>query len=278
MANPIIQVPVDEVKPFLDRESPKDSFADLVDSITKHGVIVPITVTALSQKKRSRKKARSASDRWFYQLVKGHRRLRAAKVAGLKSVPAFLVPLDSKQRVKDFFVENEVRNDLTPYEKAVLMDGDRGKLSIPEIASKYTISERAIRRSLTVLECASEELLHYIQEGRISMREAEPIAALSPREQSSILKDILAKDIHGTRIGRFVKTVRRSTEDAITRKSIKAQTGAVVKLLREKEHEYEQVRERYNKSALLLERALQHPAIRIQVDKAGIDYTRFYSD
>lgn len=110
------------------------------------------------------------------------------------------------------------------------------------------------------------------------MREAEPIAALSPREQSSILKDILAKDIHGTRIGRFVKTVRRSTEDAITRKSIKAQTGAVVKLLREKEHEYEQVRERYNKSALLLERALQHPAIRIQVDKAGIDYTRFYSD
>ena len=95
-------LPVNEIRPFLDRERPRAPFVELVESVKNHGVLVPITVTAMMRKKtkRQNKKTAGKGKLWFYELVKGHGRLRAAKDAGLLSIPSYIVPMDDAGRVK----------------------------------------------------------------------------------------------------------------------------------------------------------------------------------
>ncbi len=85
------------------REFPADELKSLADSIAVHGVIQPIVVRHVGER---------------YQLIAGERRLRAAEMLGLQSIPARILELTEQQVFEIALVENLQRQDLNAIEKA----------------------------------------------------------------------------------------------------------------------------------------------------------------
>ena len=100
------EVAVKDVKPnpYQPRKNfDDDKIQELADSIRLHGVFTPILV----------KKAVKG-----YELIAGERRLRASKVAGLKTIPAILMEFDDQQMMEIALLENIQREDLNAIEEA----------------------------------------------------------------------------------------------------------------------------------------------------------------
>ena len=92
-----------EVNPFQPRVDFNESaLEDLANSIKIHGVIQPITVRHIGQKK--------------YQLVAGERRLRASKMAGQKDIPAYVRDINDQESLEIALIENIQREDLNAME------------------------------------------------------------------------------------------------------------------------------------------------------------------
>jgi ParB family chromosome partitioning protein len=278
MTQTINEIPVDEIKPFLDRQSRKDEFERLKNSISKHGVLVPIQVTAIMQKKRGKaRKKKSRGKHWMYQLVWGHRRLRAAKETGLKTIPATMVPTNDIERVKNFFIENEARKQLTAYEVALLMEADRGILSISEIAQKYSMSDTTVRASLRTIENASPALRKHLKTGRFSMTEARCITTVSDhKEQTVLVNRALQRGLSGRKLKDEVKSIR-SDDDSITTRSVQAKQRALLSTLKDAIDERNKILERYELSVVALSNALAKKGFRSFLDKRKVDYTPFWN-
>jgi ParB family chromosome partitioning protein len=105
-----LQISIDKIT--INPDQPRKNFnttglTKLADSIKNKGIIQPLVVRFNEEKNN-------------YQLIAGHRRLMAAKQAGLKEVPTIIyeVPDDSRQRLELAMIENLFRNDLNPIEEA----------------------------------------------------------------------------------------------------------------------------------------------------------------
>ncbi|MCU0483109.1 MAG: ParB/RepB/Spo0J family partition protein, partial [Chloroflexi bacterium] len=103
----IRNVPIDRIEP--NPENPRLSFEEgaleeLAASIKEHGVLQPILVRPLGPN--------------LYQLVAGERRWRAARQAGMETIPALIEELDDDAALEIAIVENLQREDLSPLEEA----------------------------------------------------------------------------------------------------------------------------------------------------------------
>ncbi len=107
-ANELLEeVPIDfiETNPFQPREFfDQTALEELAESIKVHGIIQPITVRKISNRK--------------YQLISGERRLQASKIAKLKNVPAFIRTADDQQMIEMALIENIQRENLNAIEIA----------------------------------------------------------------------------------------------------------------------------------------------------------------
>jgi len=107
----IRNVPVDRIEP--NPENPRllieeDALVDLAASIREHGVLQPILLRPAGPNE--------------YQLVAGERRWRAARLAGLETVPALVEDLDDDAALEIAIIENLQREDLSPLEEASMYD------------------------------------------------------------------------------------------------------------------------------------------------------------
>ena len=87
------------------RDFEESALQELATSIKLHDIIQPVTVSKLSNGK--------------YRLIAGERRWRAAKLAGLKDIPAFIRQANDQQLLELALLENLQREDLTPIEEAI---------------------------------------------------------------------------------------------------------------------------------------------------------------
>lgn len=95
-----------ETNPFQPREHfAADALQELADSIRIQGIIQPITVRKISAKK--------------YQLISGERRYQASKIAGLKTIPAYVRTADDQQMIEMALIENIQRENLNAIEIAL---------------------------------------------------------------------------------------------------------------------------------------------------------------
>ena len=104
----ISEIPLEliEVNPFQPRtDFNKEALEELADSIKVQGIIQPITVRALSENE--------------FQLISGERRLQASKLAGLKSIPAYIRTADDQQMLDMALIENIQRENLNAIEIAL---------------------------------------------------------------------------------------------------------------------------------------------------------------
>lgn len=139
-----ILIPIDALKPHPDNPR-KDvgDVAELAESIKANGIFQNLTVIP---------------DGDSYMVVIGHRRLAAAKLAGLKELPCMVVEMDKKEQISTMLLENMQRNDLTVYEQAqgFQMMLDLGETE-SDIAEKTGFSKTTVRHRLKLLELDPEE-------------------------------------------------------------------------------------------------------------------------
>ncbi len=133
--------------------------SELTDSIRANGVMQNLTVV---------KRYGEISGLWNggYTVVIGHRRLAAAKMAGLEAVPCVISDMNLQQQVATMLLENMQRSDLTVYEQAqgfqlMLNLGE----SVKSCAEKTGFSESTVRRRVKLLELDQEEFKKSCERG-----------------------------------------------------------------------------------------------------------------
>ncbi|MEQ9308680.1 MAG: ParB/RepB/Spo0J family partition protein [Balneolaceae bacterium] len=106
--NIVLAVPVDHIR--ANPNQPRKDFdeerlEELADSLKKHGLIQPITVRYIGEKR--------------FELISGERRLRASKLAGIDEIPAYIREADDEQSMAFALIENIQREELNPLEVAM---------------------------------------------------------------------------------------------------------------------------------------------------------------
>jgi ParB family chromosome partitioning protein len=163
----VAEIPVDRVLP--NPHQPRQAFdpealAELAASIRTHGVLQPLVVT-------------QAGD--HYQIIAGDRRWRAARLAGLRSVPAVIKETTPQQMLALALVENIQRADLNPLEEAgafrQLMD--EFGLTQDQVAEQVGKSRAAVANIVRLLRLP-DEVKEALAAGLISEGHARALLAL----------------------------------------------------------------------------------------------------
>lgn len=143
-SSPLVFLSVNQLHPHPD--NPRKELGDLTelaDSIKASGILQNLTVVP---------------DNTGYTVIIGHRRLAAAKLAGLTEVPCVITEMDQKEQIQTMLLENMVRSDLTPYEEAqgFQMMLDLGS-TVEEIAEKSGFSKTTVRHRVKLLDLDADK-------------------------------------------------------------------------------------------------------------------------
>ena len=179
--NRVVEIPVGEISP--NPLQPRRRFApadmdDLVESIKSYGIIQPLIVTRAGI---------------GYELIAGERRWRAAKIIGLKTVPAIIREVSEQMKLEMALVENIQRQDLNPIELAIAYRKliDEFNLNQEELAIRLGKSRPVITNTLRLLNLP-EEIQAALIDGRITEGHAKTIVGLeSEAKQLALFKKIL---------------------------------------------------------------------------------------
>ncbi len=198
----VLQLPVDRVG--RNPHQPRDRFdeermSELVASVVEHGVLQPIIV-------------RSAAD-GSYELIAGERRLRAARLAGMATVPAVVRETSSEQLLELALVENIQRADLNAIEEAQAYREliDQFGLTHEEVARRIGRSRVAVSNALRLLDLAPETRAAIV-EGAISEGHGRALAALTiPELQRAVLKLVLVRRLSVRQTEELVRRKRTQT-------------------------------------------------------------------
>lgn len=212
-----VEIPIAEIvpNPFQPRrEFSPESLEELAESIKTHGVLQPLLVRKVDGK---------------HQLIAGERRLRAAKMAGLFTVPVVLKDIDDRTAMEIALVENLQREDLNPLEEAEAYKKlmDEFQLTQEEIAKTVGKSRSAITNTLRLLNLP-EEVRDRLVEKKITPGHARALLGLETSEdQIAACEEILKRDLSVRETEELVRqwakgNVSRetSTESKIPRRKI----------------------------------------------------------
>lgn len=201
------EVPLDLVRPNgrqPRREFDEEALAALAESIRSRGVLQPIVVRPLPG--------------GHYELVAGARRLRAAKIAGLESIPAMVREAGDWERLDLALAENMAREDLNPVEAAracaTLVEGLG--LTKGELGRRVGKSRVAISNLVRLLELP-DEALELIESGRLS--EGHGRAILTCRDHSERRRLALEARDRGWSVRETERRAREGAKDSVARRS-----------------------------------------------------------
>ena len=169
----------------------------LIESIGEQGILSPLIV---------RPKENTADE---YEIVSGHRRFRAAVKAGIKEVPALIVPLDRDTAAIAVVDSNLHREHIFPSEKAFTYklkaealrhQGKRSDLTSGQLGPKLTVEKISENDSATQvkryirLTKLIPHILDMIDKGRIAFTPAVELSYLQPKEQAMLLSEMEYSD------------------------------------------------------------------------------------
>lgn len=193
--NAIFWVEVDKIRPnpFQPRrEFDQAKLEDLARSIRQYGVIQPLTVSRVEIQKDD---GGLASE---YELIAGERRLRAAKLAGVREVPVLIRAGqdDDKTKLELAIIENLQREDLNPVDRAKAFDRLVREFGFKhvEIAEKIGKSREYVSNTIRLL-LLPQTMQDALSGGTISEGHTRPLLMLAdrPQEQETLFREILLK-------------------------------------------------------------------------------------
>ena len=161
-----------------------------------NGVIQPIVVRQVTDSPTSGPGV-SPSEQRTYQLIAGERRFRAAKLAGLTTIPAIVRDdVDSFTQAQMALVENIQREDLNPLDRAqgyrTLLD--QLGLTQAELSARLGEDRSSIANFLRLLDLA-EPVQALVREGRLSMGHAKLLAGAERSEQERLANLVVAQEL-----------------------------------------------------------------------------------
>lgn len=177
----------------------EEKLAELVSSITEHGIIQPLIV----------RKTKTG-----YEIVAGERRWRASKKAGLEKVPVVIREYTDQQIREIALVENIQRDDLNPIEEAQAFRGLMESLDLTqeEVAQKVGRSRSAVANVLRLLNLP-EELQQLVSRGTLNMGQARPLLSLSTESQQlAVAKRIIANEMSAREVENYIKKLGKAKE------------------------------------------------------------------
>ena len=199
-----ILLPISQVEPGLNQPRKRfdeEALADLAASIEEHGIIQPLTVRRLST--------------GYYQIIAGERRWRAAKLAGLREVPAVIIEADDRKVMELGLIENLQREDLNPAEEArgyrTLME-EYG-LTQEQVAQQMGKSRPAITNTLRLL-ALPDEVMQLLEEGTLSAGHARALLSLpSPGLQREAAKRVVEEQLSVRQTEALVKALQKGKRE-----------------------------------------------------------------
>ena len=171
-----------EVNPFQPRtDFDADSLAELADSIKVQGLIQPITVRRVNAHR--------------YQLISGERRLRASKLAGLTSIPAYVRTANDQQMLEMALIENIQRENLNAIEVALSFQRmiDECNLKQEELGERVSKNRSTVTNYLRLLKLPPT-IQASIRDGQISMGHARALITINDPTKQLYIHKLITKD------------------------------------------------------------------------------------
>jgi ParB family chromosome partitioning protein len=176
---------------------PRQSFdegalAELAASIRSTGIIQPIIVRLVGEQ---------------YQLITGERRLRAARLAGMSSIPALVREVDSVTQAQMALIENIQRQDLNPIDRALGYRALLEQLGLTqaELAGRLGEDRSSVANFLRLLELA-EPVKAMVRDGRLSLGHGKIIAGVADiLDQERLANLVLLQGLSVRNLERVVK-------------------------------------------------------------------------
>jgi ParB family chromosome partitioning protein len=199
----LAQIPVDHLHP--NPQQPRhhfddDSLSELTASIRRHGVLQPLLVSE------------DGPDR--YLLITGERRWRAARQAGLRTVPAVIRErLEDSDQLELALVENLQRQDLTPLEEARALDHLRTSLGLSqaEISARVGMNRSTVANSLRLLKLP-REIQDLVEHGTLSAGHGRTLLAFETDEaRVEWAKRVVTSGLSVRELERAATEARRAT-------------------------------------------------------------------
>lgn len=195
-----------DTNPFQPRSSfDPETLDELASSIRKVGLVQPITVRELPDGR--------------YQLITGERRLRAAKIAGLSGIPAYVRKTDDQGMLEMALVENIQRDDLNAIEIAISYQRlmEECDLNQEEVSTRVGKKRATVANYLRLLKLPAE-IQKGIREGKISMGHARALVTLEeePKTQIELFYKIMDEDLSVRKTESLVNKFNRQAAGTTT--------------------------------------------------------------
>jgi ParB family transcriptional regulator, chromosome partitioning protein len=176
-----------------------ESLGELAESIKAQGVMQPILARPIGGGR--------------YEIVAGERRWRAARMAGLASVPALVRELSDRHALAVALVENIQREDLNPLEEAsgVKRLLEEFGMTHAEAAEALGRSRAAVTNALRLLELAPP-VQELVREGKLDMGHARALLSLQPLKQIELARVAAAKQLSVRQVEQLVNSLASRPE------------------------------------------------------------------
>lgn len=185
LVNVVLHIPVDDIRanPHQPRkEFDEEKLDELADSIKEHGIIQPLTVRYIGERK--------------FELISGERRLKASKLAGLKEVAAYVRKADDEQSMAFALIENIQREDLNALEvalayKRLLEEFNYTQAQVAERVGKNRTTVTNMLRLLTLPDFIQTAL----KKNEIAMGHARSLITIEDvSDQQKLLKKAVSNE------------------------------------------------------------------------------------
>ena len=202
-----VEIAIEEIRPnpYQPRkEFDQTALNELADSIRTHGIFTPLLVR------------KSVSG---YDLITGERRLRAAKIAGLKVVPAISVEFTEEQMMEIAILENVQREDLNAIEEAAAYDSLVKKLGYTQekLAERVGKSREYCANIMRLLKLPSE-VQKLVVDKRLAMGHVRPLLGLKDEtEMLDAAEKILKEKMSVREVEAYVRDI--NAEEVKTNKT-----------------------------------------------------------
>jgi ParB family chromosome partitioning protein len=171
----------------------KDALSELADSISEHGVLQPILVVKNDTR---------------YMIVAGERRWRAARLAGLKMIPALVSDFTERKIAEISLIENLQRDDLNPIETAqgIRKLMDEYQMTQETVSQQLGKSRSAVANTLRLLTLP-KYIIEYVQNDELSAGHARALLACEDADtQRAIANKVIAQGLSVRETEQLVKS------------------------------------------------------------------------